>query len=192
MNQIIKSVGKYSIKLRTNPFLALVESIVNQQLTGKAARSIYDRFLNHYVSYNYSPLIVHSMSDNLMKTFGLSTKKIEYIKNLSHSIFEGNVIINQEFFLDKSDIETVNYLTKISGIGIWTAHMFMIFCLGRQDVFPFTDLGLKKSIGKWYFSNSKDYPTESQMLSISSKWKPFRSIATWYLWKSALNFDTIG
>lgn len=192
MNHIIGLVGDYSIKMRLDPFLALIESIINQQLTGKAAQSIYDKFIKFYGTNCPSPSDVYSTSNNTMRSFGISKSKLEYIKNLAMDITIGNITIKGEFFLYLTNDEITEYLTKIKGVGPWTAEMFMIFCLGRLDVFPLKDLGIKKSLRKWYFPQSKDYPSEYQMLKISSKWKPFRTIATWYLWKSISNFDSIG
>jgi DNA-3-methyladenine glycosylase II len=88
------------------------------------------------------------------------------------------------------DEEIVEQLIKIKGIGRWTSEMFLIFCLGRTDVFAVKDLGIRKAIQKWYFNSES--ATDMQMNDLSFKWKPYRSIATWYLWKSLSNFDTIG
>lgn len=189
MNKIINSVGAYSIKIRHNPFLALVEAIIYQQLTGKAAQSIYEKFISYYNNNEYyvQPQYIILTADNIMKSFGLSNKKIEYIKLLSTDIIKGNINLNS--FEEKEDEEIINELTKLKGIGRWTAEMFLIFCLERKDVFPLKDLGIKKAIQRWYFN--PEYPDEQSIIDLSNIWKPYRSIATWYLWKSLSNFDTI-
>jgi DNA-3-methyladenine glycosylase II len=189
MNKIINSVGAYSIKIRHNPFLALVEAIIYQQLTGKAAQSIYEKFISYYNNNEYyvQPQYIILTADNIMKTFGLSNKKIEYIKLLSTDIIKGNINLNS--FEEKEDEEIINELTKLKGIGRWTAEMFLIFCLERKDVFPLKDLGIKKAIQRWYFN--PEYPDEQSLIDLSNIWKPYRSIASWYLWKSLSNFDTI-
>lgn len=189
MNKIINSVGTYSIKIRHNPFLALVEAIIYQQLTGKAAQSIYQKFISYYNNneYELQPQYIILTADNIMKSFGLSNKKIEYIKLLSTNIIKGN--INLKSFEEKEDEEIINELTKLKGIGRWTAEMFLIFCLQRKDVFPLKDLGIKKAIQRWYFNS--EYPDEQYIIELSNVWKPYRSIASWYLWKSLSNFDTI-
>jgi DNA-3-methyladenine glycosylase II len=189
MNKIINSVGAYSIKIRHNPFLALVEAIIYQQLTGKAAQSIYEKFISYYNNNEYyvQPQYIILTADNIMKSFGLSNKKIEYIKLLSTDIIKGNINLNS--FEEKEDEEIINELTKLKGIGRWTAEMFLIFCLERKDVFPLKDLGIKKAIQRWYFN--PEYPDEQSIIELSNNWKPYRSIASWYLWKSLSNFDTI-
>ena len=189
MNKIINSVGAYSIKIRHNPFLALVEAIIYQQLTGKAAQSIYKKFISYYNNNEYSvqPQYIILTAYNIMKSFGLSNKKIEYIKLLSGDIIKGN--INLKSLEEKEDEEIINELTKLKGIGRWTAEMFLIFCLERKDVFPLKDLGIKKAIQRWYFN--PEYPDEQSIIDLSNIWKPYRSIASWYLWKSLSNFDTI-
>ena len=191
MNKIINFVGSYSIKLRDNPFLALVEAIIYQQLTGKAAHSIYKKFISYYNNNNNEcgcqPQYVIITADNVMRSFGLSNKKIEYIKLLSRNIIKGN--INLRSFKEKEDEEIINELTKLKGIGRWTAEMFLIFCLERKDVFPLKDLGIKKAIQKWYYNS--EYLDEQYIIELSNIWKPYRSIASWYLWKSLSTFDTI-
>ena len=189
MNKIINSVGAYSIKIRHNPFLALVEAIIYQQLTGKAAQSIYEKFISYYDNNEYyvQPQYIILTADNIMKSFGLSNKKIEYIKLLSTDIIKGNINLNS--FEEKEDEEIINELTKLKGIGRWTAEIFLIFCLERKDVFPLKDLGIKKAIQRWYFN--PEYPDEQSIIDLSNIWKPYRSIACWYLWKSLSNFDTI-
>ena len=189
MNKIINFVGSYSIKIRDNPFLALVEAIIYQQLTGKAAQSIYKKFISYYNNNEYGcqPQYVILTADNVMRSFGLSNKKIEYIKLLSSNIIKGN--INLRSFKEKEDEEIINELTKLKGIGRWTAEMFLIFCLERKDVFPLKDLGIKKAIQRWYLNS--DYLDDQSIIELSNIWKPYRSIASWYLWKSLSNFDTI-
>lgn len=191
MKEIINLVGNYCIQIRPDPYLVLVESIIYQQLTGRAAHSIYQRFVNHYNDVLLTPEKVLSTSSETMKSFGLSNKKIEYIKLLSKNITEKNFNLQSVSTLD--DEEIINQLTKMKGIGRWTADMFLIFCLGRKDVFPIHDLGIKKAIQKWYLKSTVQFPpTKQKMLEISQVWKPYRSITTWYLWKSLSKFDTIG
>lgn len=191
MKEIINLVGNYCIQIRPDPYLVLVESIIYQQLTGRAAHSIYQRFVNYYNDVLLTPEKVLSTSSETMKSFGLSNKKIEYIKLLSKNITEKNFNLQSVSTLD--DEEIINQLTKMKGIGRWTADMFLIFCLGRKDVFPIHDLGIKKAIQKWYLKSTVQFPpTKQKMLEISQVWKPYRSIATWYLWKSLSKFDTIG
>jgi len=118
----------------------------------------------------------------------LSKMKIKYIKDLSRKIENNELRINS--ISNLTDKEVVEHLTKVKGIGQWTADMFLMFSLGRLDVLPVGDLGLKKGIQKAY--SLPKLPDQEQMEEIAEKWKPYRSIATWYLWKSLQKFDTIG
>jgi DNA-3-methyladenine glycosylase II len=181
-------VGNYTIKKRADPFLSLVEAIIYQQLTGKAAESIYRKFLNYYENSFPDPDKILATSEDAMRSFGLSSRKVEYIKILSENV--KNKSLNVDLFPKMPDEEIIEQLIKMKGIGRWTSEMFLIFCLGRPDVFPLKDLGVRKAIQKWYFDSKS--ATEMQMEEVSLKWKPYRSIATWYLWKSLSNFDTIG
>ena len=186
---IIRSVGDYSIKMRSDPFESLIQSIIYQQLSGKAANAIYNRFLNFYGCTIPTPQqIVSTPSETLRDKIGLSFKKIEYIKDLSSRISDGR--LNLSLLSGMTDDEIISELIKVKGIGRWTAEMFLIFCLGREDVMPIGDLGIRKAIQILY--NLPHLPTPSSMLAISLPWKPYRSIATWYLWKSLNNFVSIG
>lgn len=188
MNEIIKSVGRYSIKERNDPFLALIEAVIYQQLNGNAAYSIYGKFINYYHDSVLDPDKILSTDQKTMKSFGLSDRKIEYIRLLSEYVREGNLKI--ELFSNMTNEEIIDQLTKLKGIGRWTAEMFLIFCLRRLDVFPLKDLGVKKAIQKCYLNS--EIPTEQQLTEISKMWIPYRSIATWYLWKSFSYFNTMG
>lgn len=186
---IIKSIGDYSIKMHSDPFESLIQSIIYQQLSGKAANAIYTRFLNYYRCPIPTPQqIICTPSEILRAKTGLSFKKIEYIKDLSSRISDGR--LNLSLLPGMTDDEVISELIKVKGIGRWTAEMFLIFCLGREDVMPIGDLGIRKAIQILY--NLPQLPTPSSMLAISLPWKPYRSIATWYLWKSLDNFGSIG
>ncbi|HEU5462460.1 MAG TPA: DNA-3-methyladenine glycosylase [Nitrososphaeraceae archaeon] len=188
IEKIIKIVGKYSIKIRNDPFQSLIESIIYQQLAGKAANAIYNRFLNYYDNKQVTPArILNSPNDNLKKV-GLSNRKIDYLKDLASHVYDGR--INLEEFPTMNDEEIINKLVNVKGIGRWTSEMFLIFSLGRQDVLPVTDLGVRKAIYKVY--SLSELPKPDTMMEIAEPWRPYRSIATWYLWKSLSNFNTIG
>jgi DNA-3-methyladenine glycosylase II len=188
LEKIIKIVGKYSINIRNDPFQSLVESIIYQQLAGKAANAIYNRFINYYNNKQITPtLILNSPNDNLKKV-GLSNRKIDYLKDLALHVYDGR--INLEELPTMNDEEIINKLVNVKGIGRWTSEMFLIFSLGRQDVLPVTDLGVRKAIQKVY--SLSELPKPNTMMEIAEPWRPYRSIATWYLWKSLSNFNTIG
>ena len=189
LGRLIKSIGNYSIQIHDNLFESLLKSIVYQQLAGSAANAIYSRFLQYYGDTLPTPEQIISTSNTVLRfTIGLSFKKIEYIKNLATKIASGE--LNIHHLPDLQDEEVITELVKVKGIGRWTAEMFLIFCLRREDVIPLDDLGVKKAIQKLY--NLSELPTHEYMLEVSSRWKPYRSIATWYLWKSLSRFDSIG
>jgi DNA-3-methyladenine glycosylase II len=188
LEKIIKIVGKYSINIRNDPFQSLVESIIYQQLAGKAANAIYNRFINYYNNKQITPtLILNSPNDNLKKV-GLSNRKIDYLKDLALHVYDGR--INLEELPKMNDEEIINKLVNVKGIGRWTSEMFLIFSLGRQDILPVTDLGVRKAIQKVY--SLSELPKPNIMMEIAKPWRPYRSIATWYLWKFLSNFNTIG
>ena len=189
LGRLIKSIGNYSIQIQDNLFESLLKSIVYQQLAGSAANAIYSRFLQYYGDTLPTPEQIISTSNTVLRfTIGLSFKKVEYIKNLATKIASGE--LNIHHLPDLQDEEVITELVKVKGIGRWTAEMFLIFCLRREDVIPLDDLGVKKAIQKLY--NLSELPTHEYMLEVSSRWKPYRSIATWYLWKSLSKFDSIG
>jgi len=186
---LIKSIGKYSIELHRDPFESLLKSIIYQQLSGKSANAIYKRFLNYYNGNVPQPEQIITTPNEIFRTkIGLSFRKIEYIKDLSSRISTKRLDLS--LLPTMTDEEIITELIKVKGIGRWTAEMFLIFGLGRQDVMPLQDLAIRKAIQKLY--NLSHLPDSKHILKISSSWKPYRSIATWYLWKSLTNFDNIG
>lgn len=188
LDKIIKTIGKYSIKLRNDPFQSLVESIIYQQLSSNAANAIYNRFLNHYGNKRVTPVEIINSPNNDLKKVGLSERKIIYLKDLASRIYDGRINLND--FTNMNDEEIIKQLINVKGIGQWTAEMFLIFCLGRQDILPITDLGIRKAIQRVY--SLEELPKPNTMIEISKPWRPYRSIASWYLWKSLSNFSSIG
>jgi DNA-3-methyladenine glycosylase II len=186
---VINTIGKYSIRLRTDAFQSLVESIIYQQLAGSAANVIYTRFIKYYNNMMPTPLDIISTPDTELKSkIGLSRKKVQYLKDLATKIAERKLNLN--LLTTLSDEEVVNQLIQVKGIGRWTAEMFLIFCLGRPDVLPVTDLGIRKAMHNIY--SLSELPKPAEMLAIAQPWRPHRTVATWYLWKSLSKFSTIG
>lgn len=189
MAQIISSIGNYSIECHKDPFESLIKSIIYQQLAGKAANAIFERFITYYSQSFPSPKqILDTPPQFLRSNIGLSFKKIEYIMDLSNKILSDE--LNLENICKLADEEVIAELVKVKGIGIWTAKMFLIFHLNREDVFPESDLGIKRAIQIMY--ELPNLPTVEFIAEASSLWKPYRSIAAWYLWKSLDSFTTIG
>ena len=182
--KVIDKIGKYNIPITKNPYESLVEAIITQQLSGKAADSISKKFRTIYGRFP-KPADVLNTSDTKLRKAGLSYMKISYIKDLSGKIESKQLRLAS--MKDLSDEEVIAELTLVKGIGRWTAEMFLIFSLGRQDVLPVGDLGLKKGIQRLY--SMEDLPEKEQMEKIAQKWRPYRSVATWYLWRSLNQFD---
>jgi len=186
--KIILQVGEYSVKITKNRYRSLVEAIVAQQLSGPVADSILKKFRKLYKSDFPKPTVVLQTSDKKLRTVGLSKMKIVYIKELSKKIESRN--LNMRNFSSMEDEQIIEHLTNVKGIGRWTAEMFLIFSMGRLDVLPVGDLGLKKGIQLIYSLNK--LPTEEQIRPLAESWRPYRTVATWYIWKSLKKFDTIG
>ena len=186
--KIIKQVGDYNVKITKNRYQSLVEAIIAQQLSGSAAESILKKFKKLFNSKFPKPFEVIKTPDSKIRSTGLSKMKIMYIKDLSKKIQSKQ--LNMRIISTKSDEYIVEHLTDVKGIGRWTAEMFLIFSLGRLDVLPVGDLGLKKGIQLMY--SLKELPNEKEIEQIAESWKPYRTVATWYLWKSLQKFDTIG
>ncbi len=187
--KIIKNVGSYSIKKRSDSYLSLIEAIIYQQLSGKAASTIHSRFLKYFDGYIPEPYQILSSSEvELRAKVGLSRMKVAYLKDLAAHIADGRLNLNNLPAMTDEDV--ITQLTKVKGIGRWTAEMFLIFCLGREDVLPVTDLGLRNAMKRTYLLD--ELPKPDKMIEIASTWRPYRSIATWYMWKSLSNFNAIG
>lgn len=186
LGKIIDSVGDYSLKKRNNHFAVLVESIVSQQLATGAAEAIFSRFKDLYPKFPTASEILATRKSRFRST-GLSGMKIEYIKDLAKKV--GQSKIRMRALSKMSDDEVISHLTQVKGIGRWTAEMFLIFSLGRQDVLPVHDLGLQKGVQMAF--SLPDIPKPNEVEILGKRWRPYRTIATWYLWKSLQKFDKI-
>jgi DNA-3-methyladenine glycosylase II len=187
--KIITVVGSYSIKKKPDSFQALIEAIIYQQLNGNAAKTICKRFYTYYGNVIPTPeQIISTSGIELRSRVGLSRMKSIYLKELATNIVERKLNL-VELPLMK-DEEIISQLTRVKGIGRWTAEMFLIFHLGREDVLPVTDLGLRNAMKRTYMLEK--LPISSEMVRIAAPWRPYRSVATWYLWKSLYNFNAIG
>ncbi|MED5266171.1 MAG: DNA-3-methyladenine glycosylase 2 family protein [Candidatus Neomarinimicrobiota bacterium] len=162
-----------------NYFEALVRSIVYQQLSGKAAATIHKRFKGLFnKDQNLSPSIVLEKSHDELSSVGLSSQKASYIHNIANAFKAGIVPDNIETI---SDDKVIECLTTIKGVGLWTAQMFLMFTLNRPDVFPVTDLGIQKGF-QLYFQLD-EFPKPDLMIKKAEPWVPYRTLASWYLWR---------
>ncbi|MCQ4922230.1 DNA-3-methyladenine glycosylase [Tissierella carlieri] len=177
LGKLISHIGDYELELNKNYFVKLISSIIGQQLSVKAADTIFTRVKNLCEEIN--PQNILSIDDDELRSAGVSRPKIKYIKHLSEEVINNRIDLNN--LDDLSDEEVISELTKIKGIGRWTAEMFMIFSLGRLDVFSTADVGLRRAI-KWLY-NLDDSFDISILNEIIDNWKPYRSIASLYLWE---------
>ena len=178
LGRIIKTYPKDFLFSKSDPFYTLSRAIVGQQISVKAAQAIWEKLEKKIKIINpKNTLRTHHMS---LKSCGLSKQKIKYLKSLATAFINNELkILDSKTAKDKEIIEE---LTKVKGIGKWTAQMFLIFNLCRPDVFPDDDLGLIKGICVCY--NLKYPITKENAIKMSQKWKPWRSVATWYFWRS--------
>jgi DNA-3-methyladenine glycosylase II len=180
MGKLIEKFGPPNFNLMNNYYESLVRSIVYQQLSGKAASIIYERFLDLFVFDIYpKPKDVLEVSIETLRSSGLSYQKVNYIRDLSEKWQDGTM--NLTDIDSMTDEEISSELIKVKGIGQWTADMFLMFTLGRPDVFPFGDLGIQK--GVMIITNMNRLPTQKEMERKTKKWQPYRTVAAWYLWK---------
>lgn len=187
LRRIISQTQPCSIKRRKNYYSSLVQAIINQQLSIKVGESIYKNFSAHFGKH-VKPENVAAMPVDELRKFGLSNAKAIYVKNLSEKILSNQLSFNN--ISRKSNDEIIDELTKVKGIGVWTAHMFLIFTLGRPasqgelDVLPVGDPGIKNALRKKY--HLKELPDETKVAALceKKKWKPYQSITSWYLWMS--------
>ena len=161
-------------------FIDLVETIINQQLSDKAATTIFGRFKKLFSGGKITPKQVLRVPDEKIRQAGISYSKIKYIKGIAQEIINNK--LNLKSLEDLSDEEVVNELVKLKGIGQWTAEMFLMFTLTRPDIFSAGDLGLQNAMIKLYKLKKK--PTSAQLLRISIKWSPYRTTASRILWRN--------
>jgi len=182
MASIIKEIGRCGLvrSKRADPFIAIVEAIIWQQLSGKAARTIYERFLKVFPEGTPTPAAILATSDEAMRAAGLSRGKIAYLRDLSTKVLDGTVHLESLETMANDDV--VAAMTKVKGIGQWSAEMFLMFRLQRSDVLPVGDLGIVKAIQRHY--RLRKTPTPERMRKIAESWRPYRSVASWYLWAS--------
>ena len=179
MGRLIAEFEKPEFKKDLNYFEALVRAIVYQQLSGKAAATIYKRFKNLFIKNKYpSPIMVMERSHEELRSVGLSNQKASYIHNIADAFYTGAIPKDINIIGDK---EVIECLTTIKGVGPWTAEMFLMFTLNRPDVFPVTDLGIQK--GFQLFFQLDKLPRPDQMMEKAESWRPYRTLASWYLWR---------
>jgi DNA-3-methyladenine glycosylase II len=185
MAAIIERVGPYKIEYREPVFQTLVRSIVYQQLHGKAALTIFTRLKDATKADPITPESILKLRPQRMRKLGLSQQKMSYIRELARMTRDGDV--NFEGCNALEDAAVIEHLTRVKGIGVWTVHMFLIFALRRHDVLPTGDLGVRAAMKKAY--GLDELPKPDEMERIAAAWRPYCSVASWYLWRS---LDNVG
>ncbi|HWQ29064.1 MAG TPA: DNA-3-methyladenine glycosylase [Dehalococcoidia bacterium] len=178
--KVIDAVGPFELRPQGTPYESLFRAILYQQLAGTAARAIERRVLDLFGGAIPAPPELLKADEESLRKAGLSRQKIRYLKDLAQKALEG---LLGPGLASLSDDEVVRRVTSVKGIGRWTAEMLLMFCLGRPDVFPADDLGVRKGIQRVY--GLPGVPTQKEARAIAERWRPYRSVATWYLWRAA-------
>lgn len=184
MKRILRLVGPFHAKTKRDRFGMLVHSIISQQISVAAAKTIGSRLLNVAGDGQRTPKInpesLLRMDVDSLRTIGVSRQKAAYVLDLADKVHSGVVSLDD---LHRQDNESViESLTQIKGVGVWTAQMFLMFSLGRLDVLPVDDLGIKSAIRNHY--EFENLPDRDEMEALAENWRPYATIASWYLWQS--------
>ena len=180
LRDVIRRAGPFTLKLRHDRFQALVFSIVSQQISGKAALAIRQKLIDRVGLEGLTPQGVSALSMEDLRAVGLSKQKATYIRDLAERVATGTLPLRHLARLSNDDV--IEALIQVKGIGEWTAHMFLIFSLGRLDVMPHGDYGVRSAIQRLY--GLKALPDTATCHRIAEAWQPYASIAAWYCWRS--------
>jgi DNA-3-methyladenine glycosylase II len=179
LSGIIERVGSCRMEFGEPEFHSLAEAIVYQQLNGKAAVTIFKRF-TALAGEPLLPAGILKLTDAQLRSVGLSKQKSSYLKDMAQRAARGELDFTR--LPQMNDEEVINHLTQVKGVGVWTAHMFLMFTLRRPNVLPTGDFGIRMAIKKHY--KKRKLPKPEQMEKIAKCWEPYRSVACWYLWRS--------
>lgn len=181
---VIQTYPQPTFRPHTDYYRELVESIISQQLSVKAAATIYRRFVDSF-GHIPQPDEILARDDSQLRAVGLSGQKTRYIKDLAAKVLDGSVQFDH---LDRlSNDEIIAELTAVKGVGEWTVHMFLMFCMGRFDVLPVGDLGIKNAMQQLYDLPALPTPADIARIADEQRWRPYESVASWYLWQSLDN-----
>jgi DNA-3-methyladenine glycosylase II len=179
LSAIIERVGGCRMEFSPAEFHSLAEAIIYQQLNGKAAVTIFKRFAA-LAGDPVTPQGIVKLSDAQLRSVGLSKQKSTYLRDMAQRATRGELDFSR--LPEMSDDEVIKHLTQVKGVGVWTAHMFLMFTLKRPNVLPTGDFGIQMAIKKHY--KKRKMPKPAQMEKIAKAWEPYRSVACWYLWRS--------
>lgn len=179
LHGVIRQVGPYTLRPHRNRFGMLVRSIISQQISTAAAVTIRRRLEELLGDAGLEAPAIAALSLDELRSVGLSRQKASYVSDLAHKVADGRVPLGRMGRL--SDAAIIETLTQVNGVGVWTAQMFLIFALGRPDVFPVGDLGVQVAMRRLY--NLGDKPDKQDLLAIGQRWSPYASIGSWYCWR---------
>lgn len=178
MRSTIELIGPCTLQPDPDVFEALVDAIISQQISVKAADAIVARLRAALPEKKITPAALQPFEHDALRALGLSTPKAKYIRNLTERVNSGQLDLEQ--LVSKDDESVIKELTAVPGIGRWTSEMILIFCLARPDVLPVDDLGFLEGVREAY--NLPARPTRKEMLARGEVWRPYRTFATWYMW----------
>ncbi len=182
---VIAKAGLADFKPHADYYAALVNSIIGQQLSVKAAAAIKARFVALFGNKLPTPQAILSKSTEELRGVGLSGAKVNYVRDLAEHLIDGRIHFND---LDtQSNEQIIAMLTDVKGIGEWTVHMFLMFCVGRLDVLPTGDLGIRNGVRALYGFEQTPTPTQVAEVATANHWHPYESVASWYIWRSLDN-----
>jgi DNA-3-methyladenine glycosylase II len=180
MRDVIRKAGPFTMRPRRNRFQSLVFSILAQQISGKAAASIRARLIEYVKPEEISANTIARLSPEELRGVGVSLQKSQYLLDLANRVASGHLRLDRLGRLP--DEEVIEALIQVKGIGVWTAQMFLIFSLGRLDVFPHDDLGVRVALRNLY--GLEELPNKEVGHRIAEPWRPYASVASWYCWRS--------
>ena len=181
LGDLIQRVGPFTLKLHRDRYEILVRSILSQQISTKAARAIRLKLQAATATNRITPENIDALTEVQLRAAGLSGQKVAYLRDLTDAVRSQRIRLDR--IGRKSDEDVIAELIQVKGIGEWTAQMFLMFSLGRMDVFPHGDLGLRASLKELY--RLEELPGKAASLQLAQPWRPFASVATWYAWRLA-------
>ena len=180
MRGVVKAVGPCTIKLRRDRFGMLARSILFQQISGHAANAILAKLRTQLPGGKLAADALAGLSDEEFRASGVSGQKTRYLRSLSELTLDGSLKLTG--LARQSDQQIIDALIQVKGVGVWTAQMFLMFSLGRPDVLPWDDLGVRQAIRKLY--GLDELPTRTECEQVAEPWRPYASVASWYCWRS--------
>lgn len=180
MREIIRRVGPFTLRPKSDHFEMLANSIISQQISVAAARTISERLLERLGKAGMTATAISKLDLEQLREVGISKQKGTYLLDLARHVDAGNLDLKS--LARKSDDAIIEQLTVVKGIGVWTSQMFLIFSLGRLDVLPVGDYGIRKAIQQEY--QLDDLPSPKEIELLAKPWRPYATVASWYLWQS--------